>query len=155
MPALAEDPTRRTWRSGSGVGTTWRACAAPCEPRCPAWRPIDSLSRHWRAQRQRPGRRPVEGDSCRSERHQLHPGRCRTAVPAATDAGARPARQRHVAHTNPHVSDPLGIRAPDNRQRARKTHQADLGMTNFRNWRIRVMLYAGKPDWSKLATVTP
>jgi transposase len=30
-----------------------------------------------------------------------------------------------------------------------------FGMTNFRNWRIRVLLYAGKPDWSKLATVTP
>jgi hypothetical protein len=28
-------------------------------------------------------------------------------------------------------------------------------MTNFRNWRVRVLLYAGKPDWSKLATITP
>ena len=31
----------------------------------------------------------------------------------------------------------------------------DLGMTNFRHWRIRVLLYAGQPTWSKLATVTP
>jgi hypothetical protein len=31
----------------------------------------------------------------------------------------------------------------------------DLGMTNLRHWRIRVLLYAGHPDWSKLATVTP
>jgi hypothetical protein len=23
------------------------------------------------------------------------------------------------------------------------------------HWRIRVLLYAGKPDWAKLATVTP
>jgi transposase len=30
-----------------------------------------------------------------------------------------------------------------------------FGMTNFVHWRIRVLLYAGKPDWSKLATVTP
>ena len=30
-----------------------------------------------------------------------------------------------------------------------------FGMTNFVNWRVRVLLYAGKPDWSKLATVTP
>lgn len=30
-----------------------------------------------------------------------------------------------------------------------------FGMTNFRNWRIRVLLYAGQPDWSQLATVTP
>ncbi len=28
-------------------------------------------------------------------------------------------------------------------------------MTNFRNWRIRVLLYADRPDWAKLATVTP
>jgi transposase len=30
-----------------------------------------------------------------------------------------------------------------------------FGMTNFRNWRIRVLLYAGRPDWSRLATITP
>ena len=26
----------------------------------------------------------------------------------------------------------------------------DLGMTNFRNWRIPVLLYAGNPDWTLL-----
>ena len=30
-----------------------------------------------------------------------------------------------------------------------------FGTTNFVHWRIRVLLYAGHPDWSKLATVTP
>ena len=30
-----------------------------------------------------------------------------------------------------------------------------FGMTNFTHWRIRVLLYAGRPDWSKLATVIP
>ena len=30
-----------------------------------------------------------------------------------------------------------------------------FGMTNFQHWRIRVLLYAGKPDWTRLATVTP
>jgi len=28
-------------------------------------------------------------------------------------------------------------------------------MTNFRNWRTRVLLYAGKPDWTLLTTATP
>jgi hypothetical protein len=28
-------------------------------------------------------------------------------------------------------------------------------MTNFRNWRIRVLLYAGCPGWSLLTTATP
>jgi hypothetical protein len=28
-------------------------------------------------------------------------------------------------------------------------------MTNFRNWRIRVLLYAGRPNWSLLTTTAP
>jgi transposase len=38
---------------------------------------------------------------------------------------------------------------------AKRIKRIAFGMTNFRNWRIRVLLYAGRPDWSKLATVTP
>jgi transposase len=38
---------------------------------------------------------------------------------------------------------------------AKRIKRVAFGMTNFRNWRIRVLLYAGHPDWSKLATVTP
>jgi transposase len=30
-----------------------------------------------------------------------------------------------------------------------------FGMTNFVHWRIRVLLYAGRPDWAKLTTVCP
>ncbi len=30
-----------------------------------------------------------------------------------------------------------------------------FGMTNFGNWRTRVLLYAGRPNWDLLATVTP
>ncbi len=30
-----------------------------------------------------------------------------------------------------------------------------FGMSNFVHWRLRVLLYAGRPDWSKLATDTP
>jgi hypothetical protein len=28
-------------------------------------------------------------------------------------------------------------------------------MTNFRNWRIRVLLYAGRPNWSLLSRLQP
>jgi len=28
-------------------------------------------------------------------------------------------------------------------------------MANFTNYRIRVLLYAGKPNWDPLATITP
>ena len=30
-----------------------------------------------------------------------------------------------------------------------------FGFTRFRNYRIRVLLYAGKPNWDLLATITP
>ncbi len=30
-----------------------------------------------------------------------------------------------------------------------------FGFTNFRNYRVRAHLYAGKPDWSLLANLTP
>jgi transposase len=30
-----------------------------------------------------------------------------------------------------------------------------FGFTSFRNYRIRSLLYAGKPNWDLLATVTP
>jgi hypothetical protein len=30
-----------------------------------------------------------------------------------------------------------------------------FGFTNFRDYRIRALLYAGKPDWSLLAGVQP
>ena len=38
---------------------------------------------------------------------------------------------------------------------AKRIKRVAFGMTNFRHWRVRVLLYAGKPDWSKLATITP
>jgi len=30
-----------------------------------------------------------------------------------------------------------------------------FGFTRFRNYRIRTLLYAGRPNWSLLATITP
>lgn len=30
-----------------------------------------------------------------------------------------------------------------------------FGITNFGNYRIRALLYAGKPNWNLLATLTP
>ncbi len=30
-----------------------------------------------------------------------------------------------------------------------------FGFTRFRNYRIRALLYAGRPNWALLATVTP
>ena len=33
--------------------------------------------------------------------------------------------------------------------------RAAFGFTNFDNYRIRALLYAGKPDWTLLQTLTP
>lgn len=30
-----------------------------------------------------------------------------------------------------------------------------FGFASFRNYRIRALLYAGRPDWSRLATIVP
>jgi len=35
------------------------------------------------------------------------------------------------------------------------THRVAFGFTNFRNYRVRALLYAGKPDWSLLASISP
>lgn len=38
---------------------------------------------------------------------------------------------------------------------AKRIKRVAFGMTNFRNWRIRVLLYAGRPDWSLLSLAQP
>ena len=37
----------------------------------------------------------------------------------------------------------------------KRVKRSAFGFRSFRNYRVRSLLYAGKPDWSKLATVTP
>ena len=37
----------------------------------------------------------------------------------------------------------------------KRVKRAAFGFTSFRNYRIRTLLYAGKPNWALLATVTP
>ena len=38
---------------------------------------------------------------------------------------------------------------------SKRVKRVAFGMTNFVHWRIRVLLYAGRPDWSLLSTVQP
>ncbi|MFP4636514.1 MAG: ISL3 family transposase [Nitriliruptoraceae bacterium] len=38
---------------------------------------------------------------------------------------------------------------------AKRVKRVAFGITNWTHWRVRVLLYAGRPDWSKLATITP
>ena len=37
----------------------------------------------------------------------------------------------------------------------KRVKRVAFGFTRFRNYRIRVLLYAGKPNWHLLATITP
>jgi hypothetical protein len=37
----------------------------------------------------------------------------------------------------------------------KRVKRVAFGMTRFRNFRIRVLLYAGRPNWDLLPTVTP
>ncbi|HEX2028625.1 MAG TPA: transposase [Nitriliruptorales bacterium] len=38
---------------------------------------------------------------------------------------------------------------------AKRIKRVAFRMTNFVHWRVRVLLYAGRPDWTKLPTITP
>ena len=38
---------------------------------------------------------------------------------------------------------------------AKRVKRVAFGITNWTHWRVRVLLYAGRPDWTKLATITP
>ena len=37
----------------------------------------------------------------------------------------------------------------------KRVKRVAFGITNFRNYRIRALLYAGRPNWHLLATITP
>jgi hypothetical protein len=37
----------------------------------------------------------------------------------------------------------------------KRVKRVAFGFRSFRNFRVRVLLYAGRPDWSKLAGLTP
>ena len=37
----------------------------------------------------------------------------------------------------------------------KRVKRAAFGFTSFRNYRIRALLYAGKPNWGLLPTITP
>lgn len=37
----------------------------------------------------------------------------------------------------------------------KRVKRVAFGIRSFRNFRVRVLLYAGRPDWSKLAGLTP
>ncbi len=37
----------------------------------------------------------------------------------------------------------------------KRVWRVTFGITNFRNYRIRALLYVGKPNWDRLATLTP
>ena len=37
----------------------------------------------------------------------------------------------------------------------KRVKRAAFGFTNFANYRIRALLYAGRPNWALLDTLTP
>jgi len=37
----------------------------------------------------------------------------------------------------------------------KRVKRVAFGFTNFRNYRVRALLYAGKPDWSLLPSISP
>jgi len=37
----------------------------------------------------------------------------------------------------------------------KRVKRAAFGFRHFRNYQVRALLYAGKPDWSLLPTISP
>ncbi len=37
----------------------------------------------------------------------------------------------------------------------KRVKRVAFGFSNFRNYRVRALHYAGRPDWSKLASIAP
>ena len=70
-----------------------------------------------------------------------------------------------------HAHDPVDYVSPARRRRSmdnsgeplqitvnnliKRVKRAAFGFTSFRNYRIRSLLYAGKPNWDLLATIRP
>ena len=70
-----------------------------------------------------------------------------------------------------HAHDPVNYMSPARQRRLminsderlqitvnnliKRVKRAAFGFTSFRNYRIRSLLYAGKPNWDLLATIRP
>ena len=57
--------------------------------------------------------------------------------------------------TNWHVARVTNAATEAANNLIKRVKRAAFGFTNFNNYRIRALLYAGKPNWSLLATLTP
>jgi hypothetical protein len=55
---------------------------------------------------------------------------------------------RHTAHVTDGPTEAVN-------NLIKRAKRAAFGFTSFRNYRIRSPLYAGKPNWSPLVTITP
>ena len=71
----------------------------------------------------------------------------------------RPRESHHLARAPPDLElarRPSHQRRHRGREQSGQTRQrAAFGFTNFDNYRIRALLYAGKPNWALLDTLTP
>ena len=57
--------------------------------------------------------------------------------------------------TNGHISKVTNGPTEALNNLIKRIKRAAFGFRNFSNYRIRALLYAGRPDWDLLASVTP
>ena len=72
----------------------------------------------------------------------------------------QPARSRTIATWRTQISNWHAARVTNAPTEAannliKRVKRAAFGFTNFDNYRIRALLYAGKPNWALLETLTP
>ena len=74
---------------------------------------------------------------------------------ARRDQPARP-HHRHLENPNLQLARrPSHQRPHRGSNLIKRVKRAAFGFTNFDNHRIRALLYAGKPNWALLETLTP
>ena len=71
-----------------------------------------------------------------------------TAKPISTT----PKKPNDRFHSTHHLRGRLRHTSPQHYECVKR---AAFGFTNFNNYRIRALLYAGKPNWTLLDTLTP
>ncbi len=64
-------------------------------------------------------------------------------------------RDQIAAWHQAHVSNGSTEAANNLIKRVKRVKRVAFGFTSFRNYRIRTLLYAGKPNWALLPTITP
>jgi len=77
------------------------------------------------------------------------------SVPPEMRSLGRTLKRWHTQITNWHRSHVTNSATESMNNLIKRTKRVAFGFRRFRNYRTRALLYAGRPNWDLLATITP